>query len=320
MSGERVTRAVRLTAVGQPLRLAEVVLPEPGDGEVLVELDHAGVNPIDTYAAAGTIGDVSRLPRTIGVEGTGVIAGTATRVVISAAGTGLSRDGTWAGAIVVPRTGLVEVPATVDPAQAGAIGTAAVTAYDALHVVGQLRSGDRVLVLGAGGGVGSVAVQLAKAAGASVLGQVGSAAKADFVAGLGADRVVVATAERLVAEAGSFEPTLVVDPLGGGFTPAVIELAAPGGRIVLLGVSAGPDITFGGRVFYRKALSLLGYTGLWVTQEQRVTAVQAIAAELVAGTLRIPVDEIVPLAEFEAAVARLRDRSVTGKVVLATQG
>ncbi|WP_007517480.1 MULTISPECIES: quinone oxidoreductase family protein [Pseudofrankia] len=238
MSDGVTTRAVRLVAVGEPLQVVEDLwLPAPGDGEVLVRVDHAGVNPIDTYAAVGTVGDTARLPRTIGVEGTGTVDGT--RVVVTGSGVGLLRDGTWADAVVAPRDAVIEVPAELDPAQAGALGTVAVTAYESLHALGKVTSDDRVLVLGAGGGVGVVAVQLAKIAGASVVGQVGSAAKAAAVAALGADRVVVAGAEDLVAKVGDLRPTLVIDPLGGGFTPGAVELAAIGGRIVILGVSAG---------------------------------------------------------------------------------
>jgi len=320
MGDDRMTtRAVRLTAVGAPPTLVEdAPLPAPGADEVLVHVDHAAVNPIDTYAAAGTVGDTARLPRTLGVEGTGLVAG-GTRVVVTGAGLGLRRDGTWAGAIVAPRDAVVEVPADLDPAQAGAIGTAAVTAYEALHVLGGITAEDRVLVLGAGGGVGVVAVQLAKIAGAGVVGQVGSAAKAAAVTALGADRVVVAGADDLAAAVGDHPPTLVVDPLGGGFTAAAVRLAEPGGRIVILGVSAGADIPLPGRDFYRKGLRLLGYAGLTVPPRRRATAVGAVAADMVAGRLRIPVDEVLPLDRFGDAAARLRDRSVLGKIVLATQ-
>jgi NADPH2:quinone reductase len=318
MGGPVVTRAVRLVAVGEPLQLGTAELPAPGGDEVLVELDHAGVNPIDIYSAAGLVGDTARLPRTVGVEGTGLLAGTGTRVVLTGSGLGLTRDGTWAGAVVAPREAVVEVPAGLDPVQAGAIGTAAVTAYDALHVLGRIEAGDRVLVLGAGGGVGVVAVQLAALAGARVVGQVGSPAKRSAVAALGADEVVVTDAAGLVAAVGDVRPTLVIDPLGGAFTPAAVELAAVSGRIVLLGVSAGQDIPFPGRTFYRKGLSLLGYAGLVATPERRAVAAGAVAAEIVAGRLRIPVDEVFGLDRFGDAVARLKER-VFGKVVLATR-
>jgi NADPH2:quinone reductase len=314
-----VTRAVRLVAVGEPLQFDEkVALPEPGADEVLVVLDHAGINPIDLYAAAGLVGDTTRVPRTIGVEGTGLLAGAGTRVVLTGSGLGLVRDGTWAGAVVAPRDSVIEMPAALDPVQAGAVGTAAVTAHDALHVLGKVGAADRVLVLGAGGGVGAVAVQLARLAGASVIGQVGSPGKKDAVAGLGADAVVVADAAGLVEAVGDFRPTLVIDPLGGAFTPAAVEVAAVSGRIVILGVSAGADIPLAGRIFYRKGLSLLGYAGLVVTPERRAAAATAVAAEIVAGRLRIPVDEVVPLERVADAIARVRDRSVFGKIVLAT--
>lgn len=318
-----MTRAVRLMAPGARPQLVDVELSDPAAGEVLVAVDHAGVNPIDTYAVAGTVGDLSGLPRTLGVEGTGLVGDT--RVVVSGAGLGLTRDGTWAGAVVAPRDAVVELPPGVDPAQAGALGTAGVTAHEVVHRLARIGPGDRVLVLGAAGGVGTVAVQLAKLAGATVLGQVGSPAKRDLVADLGADAVLVADAASLagrlaaVGAVGAAGPTVVLDPLGGGFLAAVVDGAEPDTRIVSYGASAGGEATIPVRAFYRKGLRLLGYAGVSTTAERRAAALRSLAAELAAGRLRIVVADVVALDRVDEAIARLRDRSVQGKIVLDTR-
>ena len=105
-------------------------------------------------------------------------------------------------------------------------------------------------------------MQFAVAAGATVWGQTTSTAKVADVESTGASRVVVTEADGLAAAVADLAPTLVIDGLGGPFTPAAVEAMENGGRVVLYGVSAGDDIALSGRGLYRKGISLLGYTGL----------------------------------------------------------
>jgi NADPH2:quinone reductase len=178
---------------------------------------------------------------------------------------------------------------------------------------------DRVLVLGASGGVGTMIVSLAGFAGATVWGQTGSPDKVSLIEGQGADRAIVAGPEELGKALSEFAPTVIFDPLGDGFLAPVVEAAAPRARIVSFGTSAGPDVRFNLQSLYRKALSLLGYAGLILGEAERRQGLQAALAALAAGELRVVVDEALPLEQAGQAFQRLLDRQVRGKLLLALQ-
>ncbi|WP_018636323.1 quinone oxidoreductase family protein [Parafrankia elaeagni] len=309
-----IARSVRVFAPGAPPRVDEVTLPEPGDSEVLVSLSYAAVNPLDTYAAAGQVGDTRRLPRTLGIEGSGYLDGHP--VVVQGAGLGMLRDGTWAEAVVVPRACVYPVPEGVDLAAAAGVPVAGVTALRIVQTVAQVDSSDRVLVLGAAGGVGSIAVQFAKLTGAAVYAQVGSEAKRDAAAELGADGVLVSDAAGLVATVADLRPTVVLDPLGGDFLAAAVELTAVSGRIVSYGVSAGPQTAFSARTFYRNALRLLGYAGMRAAPARAAEGITAVLTAIADGHIRVPVGHVVPLTEIETALTLLRGRAAIGKIIL----
>src|SRR5436309_11775759 len=106
-------RAARLHQHGEPLEVEEVELPAPGEGEVRVELQFAGVNPVDTYIAQGRVAPDSRLPRTLGGEAAGTLDGLP--VLVAGEALGAARDGVWAQAAVVPSAAVIELPDGVDP-------------------------------------------------------------------------------------------------------------------------------------------------------------------------------------------------------------
>lgn len=310
----RLIRAARLTAHGAPLRVEEVALREPGPGEVVVELAAAGVNPVDRYGAQGLVAADGPVPRTLGGEGAGWLDG-APVAVASGGGLGSMSDGTWAEAVVVERDKVVALDATVDLYAAAGLGVVGVTAYKTVVEVGQVTSSDRVLVLGAGGGVGLAIVSLALAAGAQVLGQAGSDGKADAVRAFGAD-AVVADADSLASAAGDFQPTVVFDPLGGGFTPAALSVLAPRGRHVIFGTTAGSQSEIALQPLYRSSQRLLGYGGLGLSAAERHAGAVAAAAALTDGRMRIHVGKVIPLSDVSAVFDALTDRSLAGKLVI----
>ncbi len=307
-------RAARLSAHGAPLRVEEMELPDPGPGEVVVELAAAGVNPVDRYAAQGMVAVDGPLPRTLGGEGAGWLDG-APVAVASGGGLGSTADGTWAEAVVVARDKLIALDPRVELSAAAGLGVAGVTAYKTVVEVGEVTSADRVLVLGAAGGVGLAIVSLALAAGARVLGQAGSAGKADAVRAFGAE-AVVADADSLAASARDFVPTIVFDPLGAGFTPAALAILAPRGRHVIFGTSAGSQSEIALQPFYRGSQRLLGYGGLGLSAAERHAGAQAAAAAMEDGRLRIHVGKVVALSEAAGVFAALGDRSLAGKLVI----
>ncbi len=186
--------AARLVSHGEPLRIETVELPEPGAGEVLVDMAWGSVNPVDRYGALGHVAADAPLPRTMGAEGAGTADGK--RVLIHGAGIGTKRDGLWATAAIVPVSAITEIPEGVDLEPAATMGIAGATAWRVVDIA-KVTPEDRVLVLGATGGVGSMIVSLVRSAGATVWGQTGNASSRDWLVELGADAVVVSDAEGL---------------------------------------------------------------------------------------------------------------------------
>lgn len=290
-------------------------LPDPGPDEALVELRFGGVNPVDRYGAEGRVAPDGPLPRTLGGEASGTVDGRP--VLVAGGGLGTRRDGVWAQAAVVPKGSVVELPAGVELQDAAAMGVAGLTAYNVVRELARVGAEDRVLVLGASGGVGTMIVSLAKATGATVWGQTGSEEKVPLIRGLGADRVLVTGPDELEQALSDLAPTAVFDPLGGAFVPGVIEAAAPRARIVSFGTSAGPEVEFNMQTLYRKALWLRGYGGMLVGDADRRRGLEAALSAVAAGELRVVIDDVLKLEEVNEAFQRLVDRRVQGKLLLA---
>ena len=311
----RHTTAARLHEPGRPLAVEQVELAPAGDGELLVELHYAGVNPVDIYMAEGRVAGEAPRPRTLGSEAAGTVEGRP--VLVAGAGLGAMRDGVWASAAVVPADAVIELPDGVAPQVAAAMGVAGLTAYKCVREVAAVTDADRVLVLGAAGGVGSVIVSYARAVGATrVVGQTASQPKAQLIERQGADRVVVCDAAGLLEAIGELEPTVVFDPLGGEFLAPAVEALAPAGRIVSFGTSAGAQVSFNLQTLYRKGASIRGYAGLRLGQQERREGLQAALQALARGEMRVPIDAVLALGEVDEAIARLKRREVQGKLLL----
>ena len=306
--------AVRMHSLGGPLQLDEVDDPVPADGEVVVEVAYASVNPLDIWVsrgAPGTAGD--HLPWVPGTEGTGHHDGRP--VLLRGAGLGLVRRGTYQQKIAVPASALTDLPDDVDLAQVAGIGVAGITAYQSVHARARVAAGDRVLMLGASGGVSALVIQLAKAAGATVWGQTTSPGKIDFIRSIGADKVVVADAAGLGAAVAEFKPTVVIDPLGGPYTDAGVAALEPRGRLVIYGTSVDEVGTINLRGLYRKGIELLGYAGLIDTPKEQATVLRDLLDRVAGGSLTVPVEKVA-LADAAGVFDRILDRTVTGKLVI----
>jgi NADPH2:quinone reductase len=312
-----MTLAARTHALDGKIHLDEVEPPEPGADQVLFQPAFAGVNPIDRYVAEGKVAAGGPLPRTLGSEASGWCDGRP--VLVTHPTLGATRDGVWATACVVPRAAVVPLPEGVDLLQGAAMGVAGLTAWNVVHLA-EVRPADRVLVLGATGGVGLSVVSVAAAIGATVWGQTGSAAKSAVVLEQGAAHVLTTDAEGLPAALGDWEPTVVIDPLGAGFTAAALGLLRAGGRHVIFGTSAGPRAEIQLQHLYRNGIRLHGYGGLQLSDEDRKAGLTAALEALREGRLRITVGRLLPLRDAEDAFEVLADRAVVGKVILETAG
>jgi NADPH2:quinone reductase len=306
-------RAARIHRFGDSLQIDDNISdPQPGPGEVLINIEFVGVNPLDVWVTQGTVAGGSQpLPFVPGIEAIGVVDGR--RFIVEPADLGTVRDGLYREWAVVPEAALLPLPEGVDPIQAAVMPVTGRTAWWLVNDVVPVSSADRVIVLGASGGVGSLVVQLAKARGAIVWGQTSSGEKTELITAAGADRAVVANADDLAAELDEFAPTIAFDALGGNFTRVLVEALQMGGRIGLYGTSSNPEATLDLRTLYRKGISLLPGS---VPPHRQRAAFEAAVAELAAGRLRVSVDEVLPLDRAAEAHRRILTKAVRGKLVL----
>jgi NADPH2:quinone reductase len=307
--------AARLYEHGTPLRVEAVELAEPDEHEIVVQMVWGSVNPVDRYAALGHAAADGPLPRTLGTEGAGTTL-TGERVLVHGSGVGTRRDGLWATAALVPAASVTEVPDDVDLEQAATIGVAGATAWRVVSEFAEVASEDRVLVLGASGGVGSMIVSLAASAGATVWGQTGNESNREWLEELGADEVIVCGAEELESRAADLSPTVVFDPLGDGFTGSAIKVIAEHGRLVVFGASAGATGEIPLLLLYRKGITVYGYAGLISTEQALKEGKKQALAAVADGTMEVSIGATFPLAQINEALERIPQRSVRGKVLI----
>jgi len=259
-------RAMLLQEFGEAstFRLGDIPRPAAGPGQVLVRVAAASVNPIDVKIRRLAPAFAPRLPAVLGVDFAGLVEevgeGVADFVpgdeVYGCAGGVGERQGTLAELVPVEARFLARAPRSLSLRQAAALPLVAITAWDALHAKAGMRPGEHALIHAGAGGVGHVAVQLARAAGVRVAATVSSPAKAEIARSLGADEVVnyreeapPAYVARLTGGAG-FD--LVFDTVGGATLDASILAARPRGRIVSTNTRSSHDLS----LLHAKALSL----------------------------------------------------------------
>ncbi|MFF4344602.1 NADP-dependent oxidoreductase [Kitasatospora sp. NPDC001540] len=315
--GERM-RAVSQRGYGGPevLEVVEVERPEPGPGEVLVRVLAAGVNPADWKIRSGEVDRFGTPPFTerftVGIDlcGTVVALGPGAdrfRPGERVYGCAFPPRGAYAEYAVVAESALAAAPAGTHAADAAALPVSALTAWQALVRVAEVRAGQRVLVHAAAGGVGHLAVQVAKARGAHVLGTA-RAAKHAFLRGLGVDEPIDYTADDFTALARGVD--VVLDPIAGDYGPRSLEVLAPGGILVDVR-GTGPDRTAVRALAEQRGLRYaeFGFTPSGADLAQ-------IAALVERGSLRAAVDRVLPLADAAGAHALGEASRATGKLVL----
>ncbi len=305
-------RAAILEQFGQAPVSGEMREPVPGPGEALVEVGVAALNPVDLRVATGTFfGARPELPYVVGSEGMGVVRASERWTVGQRVrfGFGSARPGALAELVTVPDDHLVAVPDAVSDALAAGIGVAGMAAWCSLAAA-RLHEGERVLVLGATGAVGRLAVQVARLLGAARVVAAGrdAAALASLV-GLGAHATVVldgrdaaALAEAFV-EAAEGHLDVIIDPLWGDAALAGALAAAPGARLVNLGDSAGATMCLPSPLLRSRHMEILGYTNIALPEAEQRSAIESLLHHASEGRLRLDHD-LVALEEVRAAWRR----------------
>ena len=313
-------KAIRYYALGGPevLRYEDTPDPVPAGGDVIVEVRAISVSPIHWKIASGSATvSAGAFPLTPGSEAAGVTAD-GRRVVLVGGGHGTKRPGVYAEKIAAAGATLVDIPEGVGFPEAASLGVAYATAWIALSVRGALKAGESVAVLGATGGVGSAAVQIAKLLGA---GKVIAACRPDAAAAvraLGADEVLDvdrADLGKAISDATGGGANLILDPLAGAIGTRALAGLAPFGRQIVLGTSAGDTYEFKVPSVYGKNASILGFT-LFGFAERLVDTVKELLAAIAKGSLKVPIDRSFPLAQAADAWRYAQTRGKLGKVVL----
>jgi NADPH:quinone reductase len=300
-------RAARITELGAPPEVTEA------EGGGPVEVLAVALNPIDLAVGSGRFPrGHPPLPYVPGCEAVGLVDGT--RRYLFGEGFGTARDGFLAERVDFPAGVGIPVPSDLDDATAAACGIAGIAGWVPLARRAPVRAGDRVLVLGATGTVGSVAVQAARALGAERIVAAGrNADKLERALEHGADEIVLLEGDdledRFREACGGDGPTLVFDPLWGEPIRAAVDAAAPRARVVQLGQSAGPEATLTSGSIRLKGLSILGHSNFVLSADELRDAYLEVAGHIAAGRITIDVetfalDEVAEAWAHQAAGAK----------------
>lgn len=323
-------RAIVITRAGGPevLELRDVPPPEPGPRQIRVRVHATAVNRADLLQRAGGYGAPPGCPQDIpGLEYAGVVdaaAPDATRWREGDRVFGIVGGGAYAEYITVHEDEAVAIPADMDFRHAAAVPEAFITAHDAIVTQMKLQPGETLLIHAVGSGVGTAALQLARAMRATVIGTQRSAWKLERAVSLGLD-VAINTRDADFADV-ALEVTNdrgvdgVLDLVGGDYLPGNLRALAVKGRILLVGLVAGSRHELDMRLLLQRRATLIGTVLRSRPLEEKIQVAAAFARDVIPlladGTVRPVIDQVLPLEEARRAHERVAANAAFGKVVL----
>jgi NADPH2:quinone reductase len=321
-------KAIRIHTFGEPevMQLEDVPDPQPGSGQVVVRVHAVGINPVETYIRSG-IYPKPPTPFTPGNDGAGVIEAVGPEVEGVAVGDRVyiagSLSGTYAEKCLCLATNVHPLPDPASYAQGAAIHVPYGTAYQAMFHRGRALPGETVLVHGASGGVGTAAVQLARAAGMRIIGTAGTERGRNLVLEQGAHHVLDHTAAGYLDEVLSLTKgrgaDLIVEMLANVNLGNDLNVLARGGRVVLIG-NRGPGnqgtVSINPRAAMSRDADILGVSLANTSATERVRMHAAIVAGLANGSLRPVIGQEFALADAPKAHHAVMETRAYGKIVL----
>lgn len=317
-------KAIRIYERGTTdvMKLEEVPVPELRDDEVLIKVAAAGVNYADIGQRRGDYPNLASLPTILGSEVAGVVIGQGRDIERQLEGQRVVSlvDGGYAEYAIARANEVVLLPEQVSYAQATVIPVQGQTAYLALKKASRLRAGERVLVHAAAGGVGTLAIQLARLLGASlIIGTIANPDNVSLLHELGADLVVNTNNEQWIEQV--MQATrgqgvdVILDSIGGEIGQKSIACLAPLGRLTVFGSVAGitPVVT---QMLIPRCQSINGYNTLIQPLEDKMHASQALVEYIAQGQLQVVQEQSFPLEQANRAHQAIEERKTRGKVVL----
>ena len=319
-------KAIRIAAPGgtEALRLEDVPVPEPGEGEALVAIEAAGVNFIDVYYRTGAY--KGAFPLTLGMEGAGTVRKVGPGVTAVRPGDrvgSVNFSGSYAELAIAKADRLVSVPDGVSTRQAAAALLQGMTAHYLARSTYRLGKGDTCLVHAAAGGVGLLLCQIARKAGARVIGTAGGPEKTALARGAGAQDVIDYRAADFVAEAKRLTDGrgvhVVYDSVGRDTFAGSLDCLARRGMLVLFGQSSGKVDPVDPQILNQKGSLYLTRPTLFhyvAAREELVERAGEVLGWIARGELSVRIFREIPLAQAAEAHSLLEGRATTGKVLL----
>ena len=311
------------------LRWAELPTPEPKAGEVRIAIKAASLNFPDLLTVKGQYQFKPPLPFVPGSEFAGLVEAVGDGVQHLSVGQAVACVGSSGGFgthACVNAASVMPLPPGFDIVDAAAFALTYGTSHHALLDRAQMKAGETLLVLGAAGGVGTAAIQIAKACGARVIAATSSAAKGEFCKSLGADAVLnyaegdaQQLRDRIKELTGGKGPDIVYDPVGGDLAEPVFRSIAWRGRYLVVGFAQGAIPALPWNLALLKGASIVGvFWGDFVRREPKASAagMAQLATWYREGKVKPAIDRRLPMREVHAAYARMGTRQVLGKVVL----
>jgi len=339
-------KAARFHQHGEPdvIRYEDASEPAIGPGDALIRVKACALNHLDLWIRQGIpafqvplphIGgcDVAGFVEQVGADAAGLSPGASVLVVpglscwrcefclggrdnlcISYRILGAQVDGGMAEFVKVPAINVIPISNALSFEQAAAFPLTAVTAWHMLFGLAKLQPSEDVLILGAGSGVGSMAVQMARAAGARVFTTVGSEEKVEKARALGAEVVMDHArddiAERVLRATDGRGVDVVIEHIGPATWEQSLKSLAKGGRLVTCGATSGPEVKVDLRALYMRQTTVIG--SIMGTRDELLAAVKWLGE----GRIKAVIDSVLPLKEARAAHERMLDRKLFGKIVL----
>jgi NADPH2:quinone reductase len=325
-------RAILVEEFGEPevLRHTELERPEPGEGEVLIEVRSAGINYADTMRRRNQYLIPQELPFVPGSEVSGVVARVGEGVEDVSAGdrvVSLIGTGGYAEYAVAPSEAIIPLPEGLDFDEAAAVPLQGLTAYHILSTSGAMKEGESVLVHAAAGGVGTLAVQMAKLMGAGqVIATASSRTKLDLAESLGADVLIEYTdedwPERVREATGGYGADVILEMVGGDFPEKNLRCLNVFGRMVVYGAASRDRGSLVPAELMRRCHSIVGFYLPQIMGRPNlfVPSLREMLGWISSGDLEIVIGARYPLEDAAEAHRALEERETTGKIILNPPG
>jgi len=324
-------RAVVISQTGGPdtLKITDAPVPEPGEGQVQIKVAYCALNPLDTHSRAGRIKwGVPSMPFVSGYEYSGRVVKVGPGVDAGLVGKRVASAGTWGGAAeyaVAPAKSLVQIPDGIDWKLGTVYYTSTLTAWHMLHTMARMNKGDVVVVHSAAGAVGIMTSQIAKEAGATVIGLVGSADKAAYARSFGCEHVLnekddAEWPKKVKDLSDGRGADIIIDGNGGPAAPLNFKCLAPLGQIIYIGAMAGPAPDVNVSALIGGSQAVRGFVMYHAMAKTKGAEFKDIHEKLMSGKWKFPLNPPLPLEAIGKAHDDFENRRTMGRTIFTIGG